>query len=692
MLEQLNQIWGNWKVTKFIGEGTFGQVYQIEKEEFDYTYKAALKTIKIPKNQDEIATILNEFGDERSVTEYYREIVGDIVKEIVLMSKLKGNTNIVSYEDHAVIPDKNQIGWNIYIRMELLTPLFQYTKDHPLTVRDVIQLGIDICKAIEVCQKYNIIHRDIKPENIFVSEMGNYKLGDFGISRQLEKTAFEFSKKGTYSYMAPEVYKGKKYNSNVDIYSLGIVLYRFLNNNRLPFLPAYPRRISYNDRNKALIMRTSGEKLPKPCNADGRLAEIVLKACAYNPEDRYESALDMRKALESISYEKSMSDFVYPDEDILHQKVLDKKTDVEEKSQTIQQDEMKEDTLKDDGTVCLFEDIDDKAQEVKTAILVDENDNKLKKEKTPEDEIKNNKNIIENNVEDAVISKENSKNHIFKVSKEKKIMLVGILIALIVGIGVSVYQMLDKISVPNVVNITIKEAKKRTNNNLKIVQASRVYSNKIKKGNIVSQNIKAGTKLRKGEKLSVVVSKGAQITVPNTLTMNKDAAQKILKSHKLRVSMQEEYSTKVKKNYIISQSIKMGQKVDEGTVIKVVVSKGIEQVKVPKVVGKSKTVAIKQLKVRGLRYTIISDYSMNIKEGKIISQNIRAGKNVNKGEKIRLVVSLGKKTIVTTERSISTTERSTSSGENRGYKKNTTSSKKTTKQSESEDEDIITVN
>ena len=90
--KELNQIWGNWEITKFIGEGSFGQVYQIEKEEFDYTYKAALKTISIPKSQDEVVAVLNEFGDERSVTDYYHEIVGDIVKEIVLMSKLKGNT------------------------------------------------------------------------------------------------------------------------------------------------------------------------------------------------------------------------------------------------------------------------------------------------------------------------------------------------------------------------------------------------------------------------------------------------------------------------------------------------------------------------------------------------------------------------------------------------------------------------
>lgn len=704
--KEINQIWGNWEITKFIGEGSFGRVYQIEKEEFDYTYKAALKTIKIPKSQDEIATILNEFGDEKSVTEYYREIVGDIVKEIVLMSKLKGITNIVSYEDHAVIPNEDKIGWDIYIRMELLIPLFEYTKEHQLSVRDVIQLGIDMCKAIEVCQKYNIIHRDIKPENIFVSEMGDYKLGDFGISRQLEKTALEFSQKGTYSYMAPEVYKGKNYNSNVDIYSLGIVLYRFLNNNRLPFLPAYPQKISYNDRNKALIMRTSGEKLPKPCNADGRLAEIVLKACAYDPKDRYESAVDMRKALESVLYEKSMADMVYPNEDILSQEMINEKASTdEEKKRIIQEVEMKEEALKEDETVCLFENINDnvETEEDKTSVLLSENedDNDFKEEilhKTDIENIEEEENF-ENNGEETIISDEGSKKDspklIFEVIKEKKKIITGIVAVLILGIGILAYQMLTRITVPDVTNITIKEAEKRTKNNLKIVKVSLIYSDKIKKGNIISQKVKVGTKLKKGKELPVVVSKGVQIIVPNILTMNKNEAQKALNSYKLQMSVQEEYSSKIKRDYIISQSIEAGQKVDEGTVIKVVVSKGIEQVKVPKVTGKSKKTAIKQIKTAGLRYTIILDYSRSIKEGKIISQSIKSGKYVDKGKKVRLVVSLGKRPVVTTESAPSTNRRSTGSGGNNGYERKTTAAKSSTKSqksSESDDDDVITVN
>lgn len=99
------------------------------------------------------------------------------------MSKLRGNSNIVSYEDHNVIEKQDgEFGWDIFIRMELLTPIVQYFTDNAPTQQDIIKLGIDICKALEVCGKYNIIHRDIKPSNIFVSDVGEFKLGDFGVA------------------------------------------------------------------------------------------------------------------------------------------------------------------------------------------------------------------------------------------------------------------------------------------------------------------------------------------------------------------------------------------------------------------------------------------------------------------------------------------------------------------------------
>lgn len=726
--KELNQIWGNWEITKFIGEGSFGQVYQIEKEEFDYTYKAALKTISIPKSQDEVVAVLNEFGDERSVTDYYHEIVGDIVKEIVLMSKLKGNTNIVSYEDHAVIPNKDQIGWNIYIRMELLTPLFQYTKEHPLSVRDVIQLGIDMCKAIEICQKYNIIHRDIKPENIFVSDMGNYKLGDFGISRQMEKTALEFSKKGTYSYMAPEVYKGKKYNSTVDIYSLGIVLYRFLNNNRLPFLPPYPQKIRYSDRNKALIMRTSGEEIPKPCNAEGRLAEIVLKACAYDPKERYESARDMRKALESILYEQSMSEMIYPEGDILYHGL------VEETLGTKTEDALalEEDQLKEEGTVCLFQDSATVAEDMTVPLMEhtgfnfdeeNKNDTELEAEQEKLTEEKETEQKDENSIEEnsemeedfgrtevinikpepkiqleseikpepeikpeSELNKENSANKITRNNSKNitlpwKKIAVGASIVAVLVIGIPIHSAMTKTTVPNIVNMTIKQAENKTNHNLKIIEAASVYSDKVKRGNIISQQVKAGIKLKKGEKIKVVVSKGSLVTVPSVIGMNQGDAKKTLEEHQLNMAVKaEEYSMNVKKDGIIYQSVEAGKQADEQTSIEVTVSKGIEQVKVPKVTGMKKQKAITKLKAAGFTYSVNHDYSTSVSEGKIIKQSIKAGKYVNKKKKVKIVVSLGKRPAPTTERATtqrtvpeSTTRRTTTENKTTTQRKKTPS-------------------
>lgn len=294
-------IFGEWHIVREIGEGSFGKVFEIEREDFGHTYKAALKAITIPQSQSEIKSAMAEGLDEDSVSSYFRGIVQDMVDEFVLMSKLKGHSNIVSYEDHSVIPHQDGLGWDILIRMELLTPLPDYVKTTLMDEATVVKLGTDMCRALEQCKKHNIIHRDIKPENMFISELGDFKLGDFGVARTAERTMGGMSKKGTYVYMAPEVYKGEEYGASADMYSLGVVLYRLCNHNRVPFLPAYPAPISYRDREEALSKSMKGEPIPAPANASEELAQIILKACAYKSKDRYVSPTEMREALESVA-------------------------------------------------------------------------------------------------------------------------------------------------------------------------------------------------------------------------------------------------------------------------------------------------------------------------------------------------------------------------------------------------------
>lgn len=181
--------------------------------------------------------------------------------------------------------------------MELLTSFMKYFHHEGFRRQDLIKLGIDMCRALELCRKKEIIHRDIKPENIFISEDGNFKLGDFGVAANADKTIGRLSKKDTYSYMAPEVYKAEPYGPTVDIYSLGIILYRLLNNLKEPFL------IDGNeikDYENALDRQMKGEQLPLPLSDSGELARIVLKAASYSPLDRYSSPTEMREDLEKL--------------------------------------------------------------------------------------------------------------------------------------------------------------------------------------------------------------------------------------------------------------------------------------------------------------------------------------------------------------------------------------------------------
>ena len=313
-LQENDTIFHNWKIKKIIGEGSFGTVYEIEKKEFERTYRAAAKVISIPKNQSDYMYILDEGMTEENVTEYYRSLVDDIIEECDLMERMKGDSHIVSYEDHHVEMMADGLSWTIYIRMELLKPLVTYAKENSFTQKDVIQLGIDICRGLETCQKFNVIHRDIKPENIFVSDAQNYKLGDFGISKVMGRSEMAVSKKGTQVYMAPEVYRGEQYDTTVDIYSLGIVLFRLMNNNRTPFLPPYPAPIRFRDKELALQKRLTGEPIPKPCNASEKFAEVIQKACSFNAKDRYQKPHVMRKVLEVLLEEKIENDSLLEEE------------------------------------------------------------------------------------------------------------------------------------------------------------------------------------------------------------------------------------------------------------------------------------------------------------------------------------------------------------------------------------------
>lgn len=293
-------VWPEWELIEKIGEGSFGKVYKAKRTERGRSFYSAIKIISIPASKGELDSVRAEMNNEQSTREYFRNLVEDCIQEIYTMEHFCGNSHVVSFEDFKVVEYLDEIGWDISIRMEYLTSFMDYCTGKELTEKEVIKLGCDLAMALIYCRKLNIIHRDVKPENIFVSRFGDFKLGDFGTAREQAHTMSNMSKKGTYSYMAPEIYKGEKYDSSIDIYSLGIVLYKLMNQNRLPFLSLDKQLITYRDKETALARRMAGEKMPAPVNASAAFSHIILKACAYEPGKRYRKPEDMLRDLEKL--------------------------------------------------------------------------------------------------------------------------------------------------------------------------------------------------------------------------------------------------------------------------------------------------------------------------------------------------------------------------------------------------------
>lgn len=294
---QYGKVFGHWQIKEFLGRGSGGKsaVFRLEHTE-SVGVESALKVISLIEERGRI----DELAPSRRA-EYEsarRHCTEQAEREVLLMNDLQGNTNIVDYLDHTFVDwsDETGFGRDMLIRMEKLSDLRGQISTGKKYDRDeVLKVGVDICTALILCHKKGILHRDIKPENIFINKNGNYKLGDFGISRIVNtaSSAVASTGIGTPQYWAPEQTSGK-YDARVDIYSLGLVLYELANQNRLPFAES-----SYVQE-KDIHRRLLGEALPLPCGADRSFGQIILKACAFRAEDRYQTAEELLHALQEL--------------------------------------------------------------------------------------------------------------------------------------------------------------------------------------------------------------------------------------------------------------------------------------------------------------------------------------------------------------------------------------------------------
>ena len=294
---------GKWKIDKELGKGAFGQVYRIYwEDDLGGRTTSALKFIHIP-SEEALANQKEIQPNMEAVRNYFLKQVERIKDEILILQKCKGQSNIVSYEDHLIVETagEDEIGWDILIRMELLYPLNPHFSRKEATQYDVVRMWLDITNALIYCEDQNIIHRDIKPANILISESGSYKLSDFGVARKNMQGAAEASTRvGTQKYMAPEVDRNLKYDKRADYYSLGCVIYFFLNKRRLPFYPPYPQEVDADDALMAEERRVKGDKIPALKDASKEVNRVLLKSLEYKPDNRYRSARELYDAVQKL--------------------------------------------------------------------------------------------------------------------------------------------------------------------------------------------------------------------------------------------------------------------------------------------------------------------------------------------------------------------------------------------------------
>lgn len=295
---QYGKVFDHWQIREFLGSGSGGKtaVFRLVRSDSDRG-ASALKVVNLIEERGSLEKLSARRREEYEAVR--EECSASAEQEVWMMDDLRGNTNIVDYLDHTFVDweDETGFGRDLLIRMELLRDLrSELRRGRLFTESEVLKVGRDICVALILCHRKNILHRDVKPENIFLNKDGAYKLGDFGVSRVLDACpgAVASTGIGTYEYWPAEQMTGR-YDTRVDTYSLGLVLYELSNKNRLPFAAS-----AYTN-SREVSQRLSGTPLPPPCDASPALAEVILKACAYDPEDRFASAGEMLKALQRVS-------------------------------------------------------------------------------------------------------------------------------------------------------------------------------------------------------------------------------------------------------------------------------------------------------------------------------------------------------------------------------------------------------
>lgn len=253
-----------------------------------------VKIISIPATQVQLDALLltGACADQTQALAYFKELSDGVVKESDILDRLSRMEGFVPYLGHQIHQMEDAVGYDVYLLNPYRRSLEKLMRSEPLTHLAAVNLGLDMCAALAACRRAGYLYIDLKPTNIFRSENHGYFIGDLGFMSLSSLKYASLPEKYRSSYTAPEITDAMSaLNDTIDIYALGLTLYQVYNNGELPFDGNAPAQV-----------------LPAPMYADYEMAEIILKACAPDPWDRWQDPAQMGQALVNYMQRNSVND------------------------------------------------------------------------------------------------------------------------------------------------------------------------------------------------------------------------------------------------------------------------------------------------------------------------------------------------------------------------------------------------